>query len=75
MRMAGDSLEIRIGAERAQRAGKAFQVGHRHRLVGEGQHLVRQPGLPQLGNLRGAERLAQVDAVHQRTAGGGLYGE
>ncbi len=53
----------------------ALQVLQRQRLVGKGQHLVRQPGLAQPGHGVGRQRQAQVEAVHDGAAGCGLRGD
>ena len=75
VRMAGYAAEEGVDAEGADVQRDALQVLQRQVLVREGQHLVLQPGAADRGHRVGRQRLAQVDALHDGPAGGGLRGD
>ena len=68
-------MEIGVGAEGPNSRREALEVGHCHGLVRERQHLVRQPGSTQLGDLVLGQWLGQVQPLYQSTTGRGLDGD
>ena len=56
-----DRVEERIVAEGTEGEGEAFEIVVGHRLVGEHQHMVLEPGPPDGGDGVGGEGAGQVD--------------